>query len=52
MQWDMEEVTISIVVTNYNSFLIFTNITFEYKLIVNALIINGFVLDSKTIDFN
>ena len=31
---------------------IFTSITFEYKLIINALIINGFVLNSKTIDFN
>ncbi|EXY77078.1 hypothetical protein M124_4023 [Bacteroides fragilis str. 3988T(B)14] len=33
-------------------FLIFTSITFEYVLIINSLMINGFVLDSKTIDFN
>ena len=31
---------------------IFTSITFEYELIINDLIIKGFVLNSKTIDFN
>lgn len=32
--------------------LIFTNITFEYKLIISVLIMSRFAVHSKTINFN